>query len=615
MSYRSFIKALLLSGVVAIPVAATQAANWITDAVGDYTDGTNWDTGAQPADTEVVNIASGQATLGANLGRAEATNLTGTGELIVNGRFLNGTNAGTTFTIADDAVLTTTGNYFIVATGAYDSTFNQTGGTVNVTVDRGFFHSDNGTGGDGVYNALGGVLNVELNSTSTTNNLHNYQAGRRGPNDTFLVDGGDVNFLATTTENRRMYYSQNAVLQVNSGTFDSEAFQYFIVGYGISTGGGTLDGSATMNVTGGVTTINPIAAGAMIVGDGQDGTVNVTGGVLNVGGDLIVGTDLTTSDADGHGIVYQSAGEVTVAGTLTTGLDASGAYYMQGGTLNLGGLEKGGYDASYLFYEGGTVTLAGNHRDILTSASSGLVALNGATVSYDSSLDQTTITELAGGETLKLQVNTTTGEAKIVNANATAGFSADYYEISSSAGALETGSWNSLADQITVTPAVGDYNGDSTVNVADYTIWRDSLGFNVTPGEGADGNGDGVVDSADYDLWKANFGTVAQTATWTEAGGSDSELMVEYVLDETGFVFNGSTEYSLGNIFDTSAFGAGNDGDLEFKWQMANGYLATGVIEYVSSGSLATSSVPEPSAWLIGLSAIGLMTAGLRKRS
>jgi hypothetical protein len=54
----------------------------------------------------------------------------------------------------------------------------------------------------------------------------------------------------------------------------------------------------------------------------------------------------------------------------------------------------------------------------------------------------------------------------------------------------------------------GDYNGDGTVNAADYTVWRDTLGQNVDPGTGADGEPDGTIDVADYNFWKSKFGNV-----------------------------------------------------------------------------------------------------------
>lgn len=58
-------------------------------------------------------------------------------------------------------------------------------------------------------------------------------------------------------------------------------------------------------------------------------------------------------------------------------------------------------------------------------------------------------------------------------------------------------------------PLVGDYNGDTIVDAADYTVWRDSLGDSVTAGEGADGNGNGVIDTGDYDEWVANYGSTS----------------------------------------------------------------------------------------------------------
>ncbi|MCO6047259.1 hypothetical protein NG895_25445 [Aeoliella sp. ICT_H6.2] len=53
-------------------------------------------------------------------------------------------------------------------------------------------------------------------------------------------------------------------------------------------------------------------------------------------------------------------------------------------------------------------------------------------------------------------------------------------------------------------PLEGDYNGDNRVDIADYTVWRNTLGA-TGAGLAADGNFDWVVDEADYTLWKDNF--------------------------------------------------------------------------------------------------------------
>jgi hypothetical protein len=52
-----------------------------------------------------------------------------------------------------------------------------------------------------------------------------------------------------------------------------------------------------------------------------------------------------------------------------------------------------------------------------------------------------------------------------------------------------------------------DYNDNGIVDVADYALWRNTLGLNG-PGLAADGNNDGTVNQADYNLWRAHFGAV-----------------------------------------------------------------------------------------------------------
>ncbi|MCG8508748.1 MAG: hypothetical protein MI741_05915, partial [Rhodospirillales bacterium] len=51
---------------------------------------------------------------------------------------------------------------------------------------------------------------------------------------------------------------------------------------------------------------------------------------------------------------------------------------------------------------------------------------------------------------------------------------------------------------------VGDYNGDGSIDAADYNIWRST--YNSTLDLRADGNGNGVVDAADYTIWRDQFG-------------------------------------------------------------------------------------------------------------
>jgi hypothetical protein len=76
----------------------------------------------------------------------------------------------------------------------------------------------------------------------------------------------------------------------------------------------------------------------------------------------------------------------------------------------------------------------------------------------------------------------------------------------------------------TVSPGLaGDYNGDSTVNAADYNVWRNNLGLpgGATPLQG-DGDGDGDVDDLDYTVWKSNFGMTGPMGSGSLGAGAQA---------------------------------------------------------------------------------------------
>jgi arabinogalactan endo-1,4-beta-galactosidase len=67
---------------------------------------------------------------------------------------------------------------------------------------------------------------------------------------------------------------------------------------------------------------------------------------------------------------------------------------------------------------------------------------------------------------------------------------------------------SAYAPEIVPEPVMGDYNGDSTVNAADYVVWRNTLG-RVGRTLAADGDGDGRIDQDDFDVWVRQFGSQA----------------------------------------------------------------------------------------------------------
>jgi hypothetical protein len=225
----------------------------------------------------------------------------------------------------------------------------------------------------------------------------------------------------------------------------------------------------------------------------------------------------------------------------------------------------------------------------------------------------------ASDELLFLQVNTNTGQVTLHNQTGDPA-AIDYYEITSTSGALNATAWNSLQEQnlagfpagngagngweqfggsdagvigesyltgssslanstsinlgnafnaagtrdlvfkyAAVTSSVqipGDYNVNGVVDAADYVLWRDKLGQNVTlPNDSTPG----TVTPADYDVWRANFG---------KSGGPTGP-----------------------------------------------GTLTTGFIRYVTSGLAGSAAVPEPStAFLVGIG-IGPLVIGGRRKS
>jgi hypothetical protein len=60
----------------------------------------------------------------------------------------------------------------------------------------------------------------------------------------------------------------------------------------------------------------------------------------------------------------------------------------------------------------------------------------------------------------------------------------------------------------------GDYNGNGSVDAADYVLWRNTMGQPVAPpGSGADGDKSGLVDAGDHAFWQSRFGNVTSQAT------------------------------------------------------------------------------------------------------
>lgn len=192
----------------------------------------------------------------------------------------------------------------------------------------------------------------------------------------------------------------------------------------------------------------------------------------------------------------------------------------------------------------------------------------------DSALSPSELLFYGAEQTLSLEVNTTSGAVTLRNDSSEA-ITLDYYEITSESGALSESGWTSLDSQDIGGAIPGDFNADSKVDAADYTVWRDGLGTTYSP--------------EDYDVWVEHYGQSGGSGDgWIEAGGSDSEILSEMLLDEAGMTLMPGQTLSLGAAYNTAG-GA----DLQLKYGRPDSGLFIGGVTYVSSGA-SFGAVPEP---------------------
>jgi hypothetical protein len=237
-------------------------------------------------------------------------------------------------------------------------------------------------------------------------------------------------------------------------------------------------------------------------------------------------------------------------------------------------------------------------------------------------LDNIHLVKLSDPPKLTLEVRRDTGAAtlkNVIGANSGAGdVIFDYYNIQSV-----------FPDQ------TADFNGDGTVNAADYTNWRNNLGLmDTATQEDGDANGDGDVTQADYALWKDAFGQVSGGAgtslnpggwnsldeqnvdpngvleinNWVEGEGSASSLSEARLIGSSTWSNNESL--SLGNIFTP---GGAENLVFQYREPTRRNFLVTGEVVYVNGpGAGGASVVPEPGSLVLLLMA-GLTSVAWRR--
>ena len=137
-------------------------------------------------------------------------------------------------------------------------------------------------------------------------------------------------------------------------------------------------------------------------------------------------------------------------------------------------------------------------------------------------------------------------------------------------------------------PMAGDFNSDGVVDLADFTLWRNTLGSEGI-GLAADGNKNGVVDVADYVLWKENFGN--RDKTLAEVLATPLEYDHGSVAEALAGMFGGDDSATVGeseqaSSGDTQGVAAGED--------VASGDASGSASEGAAAGRVAAATFTAP---------------------
>jgi hypothetical protein len=279
--------------------------------------------------------------------------------------------------------------------------------------------------------------------------------------DSFTVTGPEVISLQASTE----LVDPSISVVAGSHTISADIHQVDGVTVGVADGASltvgavNLDGGTMQKHGAGELRIDGTAAGSVGNLVANAGTISGSG---TVGGDFV---NIASTVAPGSG-----AGILTVGGVYNQGEDATLS-------IELGGTTPGDdYDRLVV---NGEATLAGTLDVSL---------IDGFTLAGSFGFDILDASQISGDfSTLNLPAGITWDAAN---------------------GTLSFGSGGGLP---------GDFNGNGTVDAADYVVWRDNLGAGDESALGGNGNGTGGVDQADYLLWNHNFGN-------TSSGGNSAAI-------------------------------------------------------------------------------------------
>jgi hypothetical protein len=299
--------------------------------------------------------------------------------------------------------------------------------------------------------------------------------------------------------------STHAAVSVNRVVFDNETNSYAVAGLGsvnlvegpleevprIEVIAGNHEFQADVNLLNNTTA--DVASDAMLT---FDNSLTLGGNSLTKIGDgtLAVNNDFVSTG----GTINCQAGTCSGSGTIGGDLNNSGGAVSPGNSAGVLTI-----DGDYTQGSGGTLaieiagTSPGDEHDRLVVNGQANLAGALAVTLIDS------FTPLDGHTFDILDFNSVSGDFDLLNLPGGFDWNWDV-----NTGVLSVGS--------VVGGLAGDFNGDGTVDAADYTIYMDNLGGDSAV-LGGNGSGASTVGQADYLLWKNSFGN-------TSGSGSSSAI-------------------------------------------------------------------------------------------
>jgi hypothetical protein len=289
-------------------------------------------------------------------------------------------------------------------------------------------------------------------------------------------------------------HQNNGLIDINGGELEV-ATGVFVNGTANPATATIAARHATLRFSGGITN-----AGSIIC---SEGTCDVFGDVTNASNSPTIGRIVITANSQAtffDDVVNQGTIQVSAAGLV------------ESTALFLSSLSGNGVTGS------GSVFLEGEVRP---GASTATMAFGGdVSIGSSAVLKMELAGAVPGGQFDRITVEQSLALAGTLEVSLTAGFtpsagqSFDLIDWGSLGGtftsinlpALAGLSWNTSQlytnGVVSVTAGLaGDYNGNGTVDAADYSVWRDGLGA--------------IYTQADYDVWKSHFGQ--------SAGGGSSQ--------------------------------------------------------------------------------------------